>query len=115
MVDEQTPDQTSGKLPVTCPANLLLSACIRLQLLSDRGRLCSLLSKTFGGGRTEVVHRLSKVGTPTPLCDIIQVSESRGHGEASSLTESSGSKAAKQTTKQPGDLPQRGIIGLSGV
>uniref|UniRef100_A0A7N6AS93 Kinesin-like protein n=1 Tax=Anabas testudineus TaxID=64144 RepID=A0A7N6AS93_ANATE len=30
-------------------------AQLRTQLLSDRGRLCSLLSKAFGGGRTEVI------------------------------------------------------------
>ncbi|XP_035855064.1 kinesin-like protein KIFC3 isoform X4 [Sander lucioperca] len=36
-------------------------AQLRTQLLSDRGRLCSLLSNTVGKGNSEVVRRLSKI------------------------------------------------------
>ncbi|XP_029000357.1 kinesin-like protein KIFC3 isoform X3 [Betta splendens] len=36
-------------------------AQLRTQLLSDRGRLCRLLSRAFAGGCSEVVHSLSKI------------------------------------------------------
>uniref|UniRef100_A0A4W6CTY5 Kinesin-like protein n=1 Tax=Lates calcarifer TaxID=8187 RepID=A0A4W6CTY5_LATCA len=36
-------------------------AQLRTQLLADRGRLCSLLSKAIGRGNSEVVRRLSKI------------------------------------------------------
>ncbi|TDH17512.1 hypothetical protein EPR50_G00009820 [Perca flavescens] len=41
-------------------------AQLRTQLLSDRGRLCVLLSNAVGNGNSEVVRRLSKVG-PSPF------------------------------------------------
>lgn len=59
---EQTSDQPVSRLTPTL--HLFLSACIRLQLLADRGRLCGLLSKAGGRRNSEVVRRLSKVGHP---------------------------------------------------
>lgn len=100
----------AGQLPLlTSAVLLLLSACVRLQLVADRGRLCGFLSKTVGRGNSEVVRRLSKVG-PAPPSLVTSLRSQRERGSV--LTESSGFKAS-ETTKtlsarsQPADCVKR--------